>query len=150
MDEQNVLWKPSVEFIDQSNLKKYQDWLGEKNGLSFNSYEDLWQWSVDHVEDFWESLWGYFEIIHHSSYHTVLSSNEMPGAKWFEGATLNYAEHIFRQKSNDRPALIFHSESKIRTEISWSDLEHEVATLKKYLTSCGITKGDRVVGIQWR
>jgi len=146
MTQPEILWQPSQEFIENSNLKAYEKWLNDKRYLTFENYADLWQWSVDHIEEFWKSLWEYFEIISHSPYQSVLSSHEMPGAKWFEGSTLNYAEHIFRNKSDDRPALIFHSEAKQNVEISWNELEQKVIAVKNYLVSCGIGQGDCVVG----
>ena len=146
MADSEILWRPSEDFVNHSNLKHFENWLEDEKGLKFNSYDALWQWSVDNVEDFWESVWKYFEIISHSPYRFVLSSLEMPGAKWFEGATLNYSEHIFRQKSNERPALIFYSESQTRTEISWEELESKVIILQEYLIDIGVGKGDRVVG----
>ncbi len=146
MSEQKILWRPSEDFIQNANLTAYERWLEEEKGLSFKDYDEIWQWSVNDIEDFWESIWEYFEIIHHSPYQSVLSSHDMPGAKWFEGSTLNYAEHIFRKKSNDRPAIIFHSEAHELQNISWHELEEQVIAIRSYLTDHGITKGDRVVG----
>ncbi|MFU8813676.1 MAG: acetoacetate--CoA ligase, partial [Balneolaceae bacterium] len=132
------------EFVERSNLKQYERWLEEHRGLTFGSYGEMWQWSVDNVEAFWESLWEYFEIIHHSPYERVLSSHEMPGARWFEGATLNYAEHIFRMKSDDRPALQFLSETGQNETVSWQELEMKVSAVRTFLMEEGIGKGDRV------
>ena len=115
-NQQKILWQPSEEFINSSNLKQYENWLGRTKHLYFDSYDTLWQWSTEQVADFWESLWEYFDIIHHSPYQQVLSEEIMPGAKWFKGATLNYAEHIFRHKNEDRPAIIFQNEQQ-RTSI---------------------------------
>jgi acetoacetyl-CoA synthetase len=121
------------------------DWLAERRGLSFESYADLWAWSVNQVEDFWASIWEYFDIIAHQPYESVLSSEQMPGAKWFEGSTLNYAEHVFRQANTDNPALIFQSESQALMEISWAELREQTAAMAAYLKSLGVKKGDRVV-----
>lgn len=145
MSEQHPLvWEPSKEFISNSNLKDYEKWLIENRGIRFSSYKKLWEWSVEDVARFWESIWDYFEIIHHSPYEQVLSSEEMPGARWFEGATLNYAEHIFRKKNNDQPALLFKAEGKEIEEVSWEELESKVASVRTYLVNEGIGKGDRV------
>ncbi|MEK7256161.1 MAG: AMP-binding protein, partial [Bacteroidota bacterium] len=103
-----------------------------------------WQWSVENVAEFWESLWNYFNIISHSPYSAVLSGEKMPGAKWFEGSTLNYAEHVFRAKNDNQPALIFSSERQDLVEISWSELHDQVASLATYLREIGVKKGDRV------
>ena len=142
-NQQKILWRPDNAFIEKSNLKAYEKWLGERKGLKFDDYDALWQWSVDHVEDFWESLWQYFEIIHHTPYQVVLSSPEMPGAKWFEGATVNYAEHIFRHRNDEHPALIFQNEQSQKV-ISWDTLEQQVKAVRQFLTKQGIQKGDRV------
>ena len=145
MNQNNqVLWEPSRDFINSSNLKKYEDWLKEKHGLTFSSYNEIWEWSVENIEPFWELVWNYFDVIHHSPYHQVLSSRKMPGARWFEGATLNYAEHIFRNRCDSRPALIFSSEDGRRETVSWDELEEKVAAVQAFLIDRGIGKGDRV------
>tara|TARA_R110000868_G_scaffold408293_7_gene691090 strand:+ start:42978 stop:44936 length:1959 start_codon:yes stop_codon:yes gene_type:complete len=145
-DLDHILWNPTKEFIESSNLNDYQNWLKNERGLSFVNYHELWEWSTTNLEDFWESLWQYFNIISHSDYNQVLDTHSMPGAKWFERATLNYAEHIFRQKSDDRPALHFKSESSKLISISWEELEAKVTSLQAYLISKGVGKSDRVVG----
>lgn len=147
MNETNkVLWEPSPDFIESSNLKHYERWLQNKHGLTFSSYNELWAWSVENIEMFWESVWEYFDVIHHSSYDQVLTSRKMPGARWFEGATLNYAEHIFRNKKSDRPALHFASETGRRETVSWDELEKKVSIVRTFLVEKGIGKGDRVAG----
>lgn len=142
----DILWSPTPDFIKQSGLKKYQQWLGQEFGLNFKNYEELWKWSNSHFEDFWESLWAYFKIISHSDYNSVVDSYDMPGARWFNGATLNYSEHIFRQKTTERPALLFANEAGVKQEISWQELESQVASIQAFLRSKGIKKGDRVAG----
>ncbi|MDX1592069.1 MAG: acetoacetate--CoA ligase, partial [Balneolaceae bacterium] len=144
MTQNNILWKPSERFVQDSNLKRYEKWLESTRGLSFNSYTELWEWSVKDVADFWESIWEYFEIIHHSPYDVVLSDASMPGARWFEGATLNYTEHIFRNKSKVRPALYYRSEAGTFSSLSWKELEQKVASVQAFLKKEGIGKGDRV------
>ncbi|PWN06645.1 acetoacetate--CoA ligase [Rhodohalobacter mucosus] len=144
MTQSNTLWKPSERFINESNLKKYERWLEEHRGLSFNSYSELWEWSVEDIAGFWGSLWTYFEIIHHAPYERVLSAEKMPGARWFEGATLNYAEHIFRMKNDERPAIHFRSDTGRVDTISWMELERKVSAVREWLISEGVGKGDRV------
>lgn len=145
-DRTDMLWTPSDEFIQRSGLKKYERWLEEEFNLRFKNYEDFWRWSNEHYEDFWESLSSYFDIQFHSNYERVIDTEEMPGARWFTGATLNYAEHIFRMKSEDHPALIFANESGDHKKISWEELEQQVTSVQAFLVSKGITKGDRVAG----
>lgn len=145
-DYADILWNPTNEFVQNSGLKKYERWLEEEFDLRFKNYEEFWRWSNDHFEDFWESLWSYFEVISHSDYEQVIDTQTMPGTKWFTGATLNYAEHIFRMKSEDRPALIFANEAGDQRALSWKDLEAQVASIQEFLRSKGIQKGDRVAG----
>ena len=144
MNPSKILWKPSEEMKAASNLHDFERWLEAEKGLRFESYEALWEWSIEHVADFWEALWQYFDIDASQPYREVLSSLEMPGATWFDGATLNYAAHIFRMQSEDRPALVFASERHAAKEKSWAELENEVKALQAKLLEWGIEKGDTV------
>ena len=117
--EGTLLWEPSKKLKQNSQLYKYMDWLNLHKGLTFNNEQELWEWSVTEIESFWESLWEYFDIKHHTPYDTVLTERKMPGAKWFTGATLNYTEHIFRNITTERPAIIHASETREISEISW-------------------------------
>ncbi|SEP75964.1 acetoacetyl-CoA synthetase [Hyunsoonleella jejuensis] len=139
------LWEGSHTFKSKSNLYAYIKWLEDKRDLKFANYHELWQWSTDNVEDFWESVWYYFKIKSHTPYSKVLSTYNMPNCKWFEGATLNYAEHIFRASKPKETAIFFSSESGVYQEISWHELEQKVAAMATYLRSLGVSKGDRVV-----
>lgn len=143
------LWKPGKSLLDQSNLKRYIDWLFVKKGLYFRSYHDLWEWSVTDLEDFWESMWHYFNIKSHDLYLEVIQRPKagMIGTKWFTRSKLNYAEHIFRNKTKDRPALLFQSENKELSEMSWATLESQVAALSTWLRQRGVKPGDRVAGV---
>ncbi len=139
-----ILWTPSEEFLQQSNLSHYAEWLKKTRELSFETYRSLWKWSVDKPADFWESIWQYFDVQSYSPYSEVMSRDAMPYTKWFEGASLNYAEHIMRNKTHERPAILFASERENRKEISWNELEHDAAALQSFLRKCGIVSGDRV------
>jgi acetoacetyl-CoA synthetase len=143
------LWKPGRTLLEQSNLKKYMDWLFVKKGLYFRSYHDLWEWSVTDLEDFWESLWNYFNIKSHDLYLEVLQKplNGLIGTRWFTRSKLNYAEHIFRNKTKDRPAILFQSEKSELTEISWETLETQVAAVSTWLKQRGVRSGDRVAAV---
>ena len=139
------LWTPSKDFIEQANLSQYMHWLSEKKKLAFHDYQELWEWSVENVNDFWESLWQYFDILHDGNYASITNGEPMPKTRWFEGVSLNYAEHIFRKKTNDHPAIIFKSESGTVKEISWVELQDQVASLHYYLKDHGVEQGDRIV-----
>ncbi|HLB16580.1 MAG TPA: acetoacetate--CoA ligase [Burkholderiales bacterium] len=144
IEEGTVLWEPPPERREATGLARYQRWLAEHKGVRFDDYNALWRWSVEHLEDFWASLWEFFEIRASAPYSRVLDARKMPGAKWFEGARLNYAEHAFRCASPDRPALIVRSESRPPAEISWVALEREVAAIAAGLREMGVGPGDRV------
>lgn len=143
------LWTPDAARIDRAHLTRYRRWLEARHGLAFPDYESLWQWSVDHLEDFWASVWEFFPVLAHSPYTRVLDARRMPGARWFEGTTLNYAEHALararRPDAATRPAIVFRSETLPRTEVSWAALEGAVGAFARELRTLGIRPGDRVV-----
>lgn len=145
--ENNVrlLWQPSEAAQKSSNIRHYMDWLAA-NGLQFFTYRDLQEWSAAQPAMFWESIWHYFKIIHHAHYSSVLKGTQMPDFQWFSDSTLNYAEHIFRQKTDARPAIIFQKEGGELIEISWATLESQTAAVAHFLQKKGVKKGDRVVG----
>ena len=144
-DAPAVLWKPSELFLRNSRLAHYLDWLKENRNLHFDTYPEVWAWSVERPADFWESIWLYFGVISHSPYKMAMSEDPMPDTRWFEGSSLNYAEHIFRARNDTQPAILFQSERHALTAISWKELEGSVARMAAYLRSIGVKKGDRVV-----
>ncbi|MCB0571716.1 MAG: acetoacetate--CoA ligase [Phaeodactylibacter sp.] len=144
-DTPKLLWAPAPDFTRNSRLQHFLSWLAEEKGLRFDNYADAWAWSVADIPGFWESAWQYFDIQAHSPYEAVLSGGPMPVYRWFEGSTLNYAEHIFRQKNAERPAILFQSERHALSELSWQELERDVARMAAFLKSEGVEKGDRVV-----
>src|SRR6266436_5222388 len=143
--EDIALWEPSEEIKQQANLTNYMQWLQREKGLTFHTRHELWQWSVDHLEDFWASLWDYFDIQASKPYTTVLAERKMPGATWFAGAELNFAEHVFRNATSDHPALLFRSERHDLVEVSWNELKQKVGALANALRAMGVQRGDRVV-----
>ncbi|MBC41357.1 MAG: acetoacetate--CoA ligase [Pusillimonas sp.] len=139
------LWAPSQAQIDASRLAHYQQWLARHYGVSPGDYADLWQWSVDNLELFWTSIWTYFDVQSDGLNEPVLASHTMPNAQWFPNAALNYAEHVFRNATDQRPALIARSETSEPFEVSWADLRRDAGALAASLRKLGIGKGDRVV-----
>lgn len=139
-----VLWSPSEEGIQQSNLSSYAAWLNKNYDLSFDSYSVLWQWSVEHIDIFWKSLTEYFNIIWHTPFTEIVSNDAMPHTQWFKGGTLNYAEHVFRNANNERPAIIFQSERHSLTSVSWEVLKKNTASLQSFFKEQGIKPGDRI------
>ncbi|MCP9769502.1 acetoacetate--CoA ligase [Lacihabitans sp. LS3-19] len=145
---QKPLWIPSQEFINKSEMKRFENFVSEKYAQSFNSYHDFWLWSIDNLSDFWEAIFQFFQVINHSSYSQVLALPQEGffKAKWFVGAEISYTEHIFRNENADRPAIVFQAESQLLREVSWLELKIQVLAIQKFLIENGITKGDRVVG----
>src|SRR5688500_3995417 len=140
------LWVPSEERRQQAQLTRYCRWLGEQRGLHFEvgDYQSLWQWSVDHLEDFYASVWEYFEVEADPGYDAVLGRSDMPGAEWFPGARLNYAAHIFRNKRDGDLAVQFASERAAPASWTWGELRARTAALAAGLRAEGVGAGDRV------
>src|SRR5712691_392697 len=139
------LWEPSEELKQQANITRYMEWLKSEKGLRFRTRHELWEWSVNKLEDFWASLWEFFHVKASQPYSTVLVERKMPGASWFPGAKLNYAEHVFRMASSHRPALLFRSEQQPLREVSWDELYQKVGSVATTLRAMGVQRGDRVV-----
>lgn len=140
-----VLWSPSQDFRDSSNLSHFAKWLETEKKLKFSSYAELWDWSVNDIELFWQCISEYFNVIFQSNPHEIVSKDFMPETRWFSGATLNYAEHIFRMK-NPGEAIIFKKENGETQFITWKELENKTAAFAAFLRSKGVKSGDRVVG----
>ena len=127
-----------------NGLDAYVGWLSER-GHTFASYEELWQWSIDDLEAFWASVWDYFEV--KGTYDRVLASREMPGAEWFPGARLNYAEHMVgTPEDRDTPAVIAFSQTRGRIDLTFGELADQVGRARAGLARLGVGHGDRVVG----
>jgi acetoacetyl-CoA synthetase len=140
-----LLWTPSEETVERANLTRYERWLHDRRGLSFDSYADLWEWSVRDLEGFWSSIWEFCEVRASQPYSQVLSTREMPGAEWFPGATLNYAEHAFARERPHDVAIVHRSETRADGELTWAELRSQVARCAAGLRALGVEKGDRVV-----
>lgn len=137
---------------DTPQIRLYQNWLRDTRGLTFDSYDELWRWSVTDLDAFWQSIWDYFEF-HSPTPHThVLSRREMPGAQWFPGAQVNYAQHILSHADKAHAAglaaIICHNEKSMAagkaSELSWPELRRQVASLALHLKAQGVMPGDRV------
>ena len=144
VEEGQLLWKPSEEWLRQANVTAFTAWLGRTRDLQFADYAALHRWSVEHLEEFWTAIWDYFEVQSSSHYDCVLANRNMPGAQWFPGAHLNYAEHIFRRVNKNEAALIFASEDHELSELGWQELAAKVNVLARWLRHAGLMPGDRV------
>src|SRR5581483_11811986 len=142
--EGSLLWEPPETLREQCTLADYLRWLAANHGLNFRCYDDLWEWSTSELERFWATIYQYFDVRLSRHFRTVLRSREMPGARWFEGAELNYAEHVFRNETADRPALISLAEGGQPRETSWAELRAGAASLAAALRRFGVRPGDRV------
>ncbi|MEZ4826719.1 MAG: acetoacetate--CoA ligase [Bacteroidia bacterium] len=140
------LWSPSEDFIRSSQMYVYTQWLKSEYDMEFADYESLHAWSVSHIAAFWESVFQYFEVMATGSYTKVVDipASGMIGTKWFDGLTVNYAEHIFRNRSDAFPAIVFQSENSRLTEISWAELTWRTGSFARFLRSAGVKAGDRV------
>src|ERR671910_12685 len=143
--EGTLLWEPPAELKENAVITRYVGWLKESKDLSFDDYNDLWEWSVNDVEGFWSSLWEFLEVKASNAYERVLAGREMPGSEWFPGAELNYAEHAFRNARDDEPALVHKSELRPLAETSWAELREKTAALSAALQAMGVERGDRIV-----
>ena len=133
--------------IGDSRIGDFLSWVNEKHGMSLTSWTELYTWSVTDVEDFWESVWIYFGVTSHTPYDSVLEARVMPHAKWFTGATLNYAEHsLGAPEQADDLAVTAVSQTRDDFALTFNELRSEVARVRSGLIALGVTKGDRVVG----
>ncbi len=140
------LWEPSEERIKSTNMYRFMTLVNEKFNQDFNEYAPLWEWSVNHLEDFWDTAWKFLEIKYSAPYlKAVENPDKMPGAKFFPGAKLNFAENLLRFR-NDRTALIFRGEDEVRKTLTYNELYDQVAKTASALKAMGVQKGDRVVG----
>jgi acetoacetyl-CoA synthetase len=145
-EEPELLWEPSRERVAGTTLARYMEWLGGERRLSFGSYDELWRWSVDDLEGFWGSIVEFFDVRFSTGGHVVLSERSMPGAQWFPGSELSYAEHMFRGKDDDAVAILHRSD--VRPELgewTWGRLRSETARVAAGLRALGVGEGDRVV-----
>lgn len=148
VQEGELLWTPGRNFVERSGIYRYMQWLKAERGLDFDDYHALWRWSVDELEAFWATIWDYFGVMSETPYARVLDSHAMPGAKWFEGSRVNYAEHVLRHEADAAPGeAVFHHLSEIRplAQMSWQELGRQVRIFATQLRETGIGPGDRVV-----
>ncbi|CAB5095105.1 Acetoacetyl-CoA synthetase (EC [Olavius algarvensis associated proteobacterium Delta 3] len=142
----NVLWQPKPDAISKANMTQFIRHVNERHQTSFSEYNGLYEWSVDRIADFWARLWDFLDIIHSKGYDQVVDDpTKMPGATWFSGAHLNFAENLLRYR-DDRTALIFKSETRNAVRITSRELFKQVARLAGAMKNAGVRRGDRVAG----
>ena len=145
ISEGTLLWEPTEEVKKSANLTHYMTWLAEKHGLAFETYWELWQWSVAKPADFWMSIWDYFGVKASKQPTAVLPKKTMPGAEWFSGAELNYAENFFARVNATEPAILYKAEGEPLQSINWAEISTKSGTLAVALRAMGVQRGDRVV-----
>jgi acetoacetyl-CoA synthetase len=143
------IWRPSPERVAGATLTRYLDFLRRRHGLDFGRYESLWAWSTTEIEAFWASIWTFCGMRSFSPYREVLRDRKMPGTKWFDGATVNYADQMLWRATEPgwaaRTAIVFSSELVQRREVSWGALAAEAGALAATMDRLGVGLGDRAV-----
>jgi acetoacetyl-CoA synthetase len=141
-----LLWTPSRERIESTNMFRFMNFLNDRFGLSLSDYPGMFQWSVENIPDFWAAWWEFADIKASEPCTEIVDDpGKMPGAKWFKGARLNFAENLLRYR-DDMTAIVFKGEGQETVRITYGELHDEVARLVKSLENLGVTAGDRVVG----
>lgn len=146
--EGQLLWTPREAFAQSSNQAKFQRWLAAERGLQFGDYASLYRWSVTDISAFWAAIWDYFDVQSSAPYTRVIDERKMPGAKWFEGSLVNYAEHLLRHEAKAASGeTVFHhlTENRPLQRMSWQELGGQVRKLATQLRKLGIVPGDRIV-----
>jgi len=140
-----VLWTPSPERVQRATITRFARWVAETRGVPVtDSYDALWRWSVDDLESFWGAIWEFFDVQAATPYERVLGARAMPGAQWFLGARLNFAERVFAGKADDALAIQHASELRERGAWTWGELRRATARIRAGLAARGVGPGDRV------
>ena len=143
----DLLWVPSAERAAEANITAFTGWLAATRGLRFPGYQELWDWSVTDTSGFWQAIWDYNDIVAAAQPSAALGQPQMPGAEWFPGARLNYAENVMRAEAAGEVALYYHSETVPVTAMYWDELGPAVRLLATRLRDLGVQPGDRVASM---
>lgn len=144
--QHKLLWRPSQEWLEGSRMCEFLKFVNDNYGKSFKDYFELYQWSIENIPDFWDAFWKYSKIKYSQDYTSVVDDyKKMPGAKWFMGAKLNYAENLLSRR-DDKTAIIFKGENEKEHRISYKELYCEAHKVAEGLKKLGVKKGDRVAG----
>lgn len=146
-DTPELLWQPSADAVAASRIQAFREWLDNEKGVHTADYDELWSFSVTQPGEFWGAVADFLGVRWHERPNEVLADASVPGARWFPGGTLNYAEHALDGKDADEPAVIFVREDGLRTELTYGRLREQVAAARVALAALGVGKGDRVVAL---
>jgi acetoacetyl-CoA synthetase len=141
----DLLWTPAPADVEAAEVTRFRHWIEAAHDVVLPDLDALWRWSVADIAGFWEAIWNYFGLTSPTPYNHVLTG-AMPDARWFEGATLNYAEQVFRNETDSFPAIVECHEDQEPHELSWAELRRQVAGLATTFTGLGVGPGDRVAG----
>jgi acetoacetyl-CoA synthetase len=143
----DLVWSPPSDALARTRVGAFMSWLAESRGTQLNSHEELWRWSVTDLSGFWAAVWEYFGVVTHAPYSSALASRQMPGATWFPGARLNYAEHaLCAPEDAARTAVLGRSQTRADVDLTFGDLREQVARARSVLLGLGVGPGDRVAG----
>ncbi|SPK70057.1 Acetyl-coenzyme A synthetase 1 (plasmid) [Cupriavidus taiwanensis] len=137
-------WAPSSDVVRRARITAFQRWLKQERGLAFSDYDALWQWSVEEIDAFWLALWQWADIPSPRAPRVALADASMPGATWFPGVQMNYVQQVFRHATTEHPAIVHRNESGETGEMSWAELQRQVASVAATLRGMGVDRGDRV------
>ncbi len=143
---QKPLWKPSKEQINNSNMTAFIKFVAKEYGFPHRNFKALYQWSIEKREEFWQGVWSFCDIKASKKWTEALKDGDkMPGAKWFPGSRLNFAENLLRYR-DEKTALVFWGEERIKRSLSYEDLYFQTARLAQSMRETGVKTGDTVVG----
>ena len=141
-----LMWSPPEDVLETTEIGRFVRWLESERGLRFDDYHQLLRWSVDDLEGFWGAVWDFFGVRAATPYERVLADDSMPGAVWFPGVRLNYAEHLLGTDEDlGKPAVVADGQTRDRIELTFGELRAEVARVRSGLKELGVGPGDRVV-----
>ncbi|MDX9857277.1 MAG: acetoacetate--CoA ligase [candidate division Zixibacteria bacterium] len=140
------LWEPPADYIPRTEMSRYMGWLADRLGRHFNSYAELYDWSINNVEAFWQSIWEFMEIVHSREFGEVRTGSEIWNSVWFEGARLNFAENLLRYRDN-HTAIVACAEDDTARRLTYAQLYRQVAACASGLKRLGVGTGDRVAAI---
>jgi acetoacetyl-CoA synthetase len=144
IDQDTPLWKPGPERIKQAGITRFRQWVNAQYGTDLGDYTALWHWSIEDVGRFWEAIALHYQVFERGDYGGALADQTMPGASWFPGTRLNFAQYLLRQGEGERVAVYAESESAGRSQLHWGGLREQVARLASHLRASGVRPGDHV------